>query len=230
MGGVRSLFSHSLKRYIYVRPNSTDILLLITFFCKYCDNHGGMEYKIDFSNKLEKVEYIIDAGANIGLFTLIYSVKYPNAKIIAIEPESGNYKLLLKNTEDMENVICLKGGVWSKNVAIDILETSDKREWGFIAQECLTPTGSEIEGISIKTIVDRFRMPRIDILKMDIEGSEYEVFSGNYEEWLHLTQALIIETHEWIKPGCEKLISDVMRIEGFEFEKNGENCVYFRTN
>lgn len=213
-----------------MRPNSTDIFLLITFFCKYCDNHGGIEYKIDFSNKLEKVEYIIDAGANIGLFTLIYSVKYPDAKIIAIEPESENYKMLLKNTEDIENVICLKGGVWSKNVAIDISVTSDKREWGFMVQECLTQTGSEIEGISIKTIVDRFQIPRIDILKMDIEGAEYEVFSENYEEWLQLTQSLIIETHEWLKPGCEKLISNVMRIAGFAFEKNGENYVYFRKN
>lgn len=227
-GGVRRIFSHTLKRYIYIRPNSTDILLLITFFCKYCDDHGGMEYKIDFSNKVKKIEYIIDAGANIGLFTLIYSVKYPNAKIIAIEPESENYELLLRNTEDIENVVCLKGGVWNKDTTINILETYDKKEWGFIVQECTIPNGNEIKGISIATIIKRFKIPHIDILKMDIEGSEYEVFSENYKEWLQVTQSLIIEMHEWIKPGCEKIISDVMELEGFEFEKNGENRVYYR--
>lgn len=134
-------------------------------------------------------------GANIGLFTLIYSDKFFNSKIIVTELDSENYKLLLKNTEGIVIVTCLKG-VWNKDTEIETLETSEKTEWGYMVRECLVPIISEIKGISVDTIMKRFKIPRIDIFKMDIEGSEYEVFSKKYKEWLPLTQTLIIEIHD----------------------------------
>lgn len=75
------------NKYIYLRKSTTDFFVFSQVFLY-------KEYHIDLSNFSPNI--IIDAGAHVGFTTLFYKEKYPNTKIICVEPESSNFTALKK--------------------------------------------------------------------------------------------------------------------------------------
>ena len=66
----------------------------------------------------------------------------------------------------------------------------------------------------------------IDILKLDIEGAEGELFRGD-TGWLAHTRMVVLELHERYAPGCTELVRSVMQARRFEqVAGRGENVVY----
>ncbi len=220
---------NSLGRDVYIRPFTTDFDLIGDFFLNGAiSRESKYQYDINFSDKLKKpAKYVIDAGANIGLFSVLYKKKFCGATIAAIEPEQGNYRLLLKNIKNLNGVKALRGGVWSKKCFLKINE-SKTGAWGFTVSEC-EQKDSDIFAFSIPDIMKKYKFPYIDILKMDIEGSEMEVFQDEKcLEWLKLVKVLIIETHDDKAAGCEGVVMDRMKLSGYVYEKAGEDFVFYR--
>jgi FkbM family methyltransferase len=180
---------------IYVRNGTTDVLL-------YKSIIENAEY--DFVAEKEP-KIIIDAGANIGLASVFFANKYPNAKIIAIEPEEFNFEILEKNTEPYSNIYAVKAALWNSICELDLFGGYD--DWGFrlemdkkesrMQKQHLTKT------VTIEKIMEDFNIDKIDILKIDIEGSEKEVFNSS-SAWIDKVNSIIVELHESIKKGCNK--------------------------
>lgn len=225
--------SRTLDDGIYVRPGTTDITLLECFFINTRSGIPGYDaeqYNIDFTNKLHKsVEYIIDAGANIGLFSLLYKQKFPKSKIIAIEPEDDNYSLLQMNISGKNDIYALRGGVWDKQCRLKV-EDGHTGNWGYMVKETDSDDDDNIPAFSIINIIELFSIPHIDILKMDIEGSEYQVFSDDScETWLSKVGCLIIETHDdKVNLPCKRTVHKRMTDLGFIVEEYGEDRVYYK--
>lgn len=57
----------------------------------------------------------------VGLGTLFFNMKFPEAKIISLEPEGSNYELLCKNTKNLENIFPIKAGLWSKECMLKVI-------------------------------------------------------------------------------------------------------------
>lgn len=118
--------------------------------------------------KLNDRENIIDLGAYDG-DTIREFLQASNGRydyISALEPNEKNFKKLLKNTEDMENISCLNMGAWNKK---DTLIFSNKQ--GRNAR-------LSSEGMGIKVIdIDSLELPA-SFIKMDIEGSELKALEG----------------------------------------------------
>ena len=66
----------------------------------------------------------------------------------------------------------------------------------------------------------------LDLLNLDIEGSEMSVFESGYEEWLPKVKLLIIELHERMRPGCTAVFEKAINQYHFERSISGENLVY----
>ena len=66
----------------------------------------------------------------------------------------------------------------------------------------------------------------IDILKLDIEGSEKEVFSAGFENWMPKTKVIIIELHDAMKPGCSRAVFAAVNKYNFSFNIKGENIIF----
>lgn len=226
---VKSVYCRNLGKRVYIRVGSTDVILIVLMFCVDCDADGRREYDIDLGSS--RIEYIIDAGSNIGLFSLLYAKKYPDAKIICIEPDEDNFRILSMNVSNNKNIILLNKGLWSSMTNLEIVDR-DAESWGFVVKE-VTGEGQKpelgLQAVTIFAIMEEYQFPRIDILKLDIEGSEYEVFSESCNEWINNVNMIFIEIHGDIITGCDQRVTDVMRQYGFvEQKRNGENRIFFR--
>lgn len=203
-----------LRHKVYLRTHTSDYLVFSQIFIEN-------QYQIALKNT---PEVIIDCGANIGLASVYFANKYPNAKIIAIEPEASNFTLLKKNTENYPNVICLNCGIWSRKTRLSIEDTGDGL-WAMVTHETDDDTNGKntINAYSLTDIMSEYSLTHIDILKMDIEGSEKKVFSENYSQWLDKTRLIIIEFHDRMFAGTAKTFFEAIRNYDYRLETKGEN-------
>lgn len=205
----------------YLRTGSSDLATFDQIFLK-------KEY--DF-NVTTPPNIIVDAGANIGLASLYFSNKFPNTRIIAIEPEESNFELLKINVKPYQNIIPIKAALWHEDKMINLVDPN-LGKWGFITQaqdtnqESFGDTVHDVRGMTVDTMMREQGIEHIDILKMDIEGSEREVFRDP-SPWIRKIDALIIELHERLKVGCNR--SFYNGTNGFDDEwHQGENIYLVR--
>jgi FkbM family methyltransferase len=170
---------------------------------------------------------IIDGGANIGCATLWFRKKYPEAQIIAIEPEESNFKILEENTKKLDQVKIIKAGIWNKNTTLKI-DNPGLGKWGFETKEADSSDKNSLTAITIDKILADSGCKEIDILKLDIEGSEKEVFESGYENWLDKTKVIIIELHERMREGSEKSFYSAIAKYNFEKKRHGENIIMIK--
>ncbi|MBK9249843.1 MAG: FkbM family methyltransferase [Ignavibacteria bacterium] len=208
-------FKHKeFKHPIFLRNNSSDIP---TFGQILIDR--DYDFEIDFTPNI-----IIDLGANIGLAALYFKNKFPTANIVCVEPEQSNFKLLQMNTSQYDNVVCLNNGIWNKNTNL-IIEDSKSGFWGFMVRETTEITANSIQAISINEIMSQLNIEFIDILKIDIEGSEKELFETNYEEWMPKVKIIIIELHDRMRAGSAKSFFKALVQYNFSLTMRGENII-----
>jgi FkbM family methyltransferase len=174
---------------------------------------------------------ILDAGANIGLASIYFANRYPNAKIISVEPEDTNFQLLEKNTAGYPNILPLKAALWHKNEKISLKDPGIGK-WGYITEspESLAGTAGEfchmVDGKTVRSIMETYGLRQINIFKVDIEGSEKEVFSDS-SDWIDQVQSIIVELHDRVKQGCSR--SFYNGTNGFDDEWiQGENVYLSR--
>jgi FkbM family methyltransferase len=209
--GETNVFLRMLNRHVTIRPGTSDLRCLGKVFVDY-------EYVIPFETN---PRLIVDAGANIGLATLYFSGKFPGAKIIAIEPEQSNYDLLVRNCSGMANVTLWHAAVWNRDTSLQITNP-DAEKWAFTVTPG-RPNGSGIKALTIPQILAQSGHDTIDILKLDIEGAERELFRDGCEEWLPRVKIMIIELHDRYAPGCSRTVYSKLCQVPFRQESRGEN-------
>jgi len=172
---------------------------------------------------------IIDAGAYTGFSTLYFANKYPNAKIIAVEPEKSNFDILVKHTNNFKNIIRLKAGLWSSRALLKIVDKGTDK-WSFEVDEVAEGNKFDIHGVTIGDLLEMSGCEKIDILKIDIEGSEKELFSNNYESWLPKVNIIVIELHDFMTQGCSSAFYSAIKKQDWHEYTKGEKVVLVRKN
>jgi hypothetical protein len=76
----------------------------------------------------------------------------------------------------------------------------------------------------------QYNLQVIDILKIDIEGSEKEVFEHGSERWLNATNCVITELHDNLKPGTSKVFFTAMGRFNWNTIIKGENIICIKEN
>lgn len=176
--------------------------------------HGLNEIFIDecYKIKLGSNPYIIDCGGNIGLSVLYFRSIYPQASIITFEPDRQNRLLLEKNVQSfgLSNVSIQPQAVWNENGTLQFAG-----EGGLASMISHLPDDHtyRVESIRLETFIDR----RVDLLKLDIEGAEYEVVKDILPK-LHLIDNIFIEYHSTFEER-HKLVEmlDIVQKAGFLF-------------
>lgn len=205
----------TLKKYgkIYLRKNSSDIGIFNQIFI-------DKEYDIKLSFE---PRCIVDCGANIGLTSLFFAVKYPLATIFSFEPEAENFKILKTNTQLFPKIIPVNKAIWSKDGVISLVKSNS-----FDSHSVIEPVRNSdtVDSITVKSILDEYSLPGIDVLKMDIEGGEKEIFEAETQSWLPKIKVLIIELHDRMKPGCSMSLFNTLRGYNYSMSIKGELLIF----
>jgi FkbM family methyltransferase len=153
--------------------------------------HGLKEIFVDeiYKQKLPSNPYIIDCGANIGLSVIYMKKLYPDATIIAFEPDERNFELLKSNIGNFgfEQIEIRREAVWIENTILQFASEG--------SMSSRINNDNSDNTIPVKTIRlrDYINKP-IDFLKIDIEGAEYQVMN-DISGQLHFVNHLFLEYH-----------------------------------
>ena len=157
--------------------------------------------------------FIVDAGANVGFSALRFQREFPGATIVGLEPEPRNIIQFKKNCGPYSNIVLDEGALWSINTRLRI-RSLDADQDGFQVEES---EHGDVEAISVDEVMRRHHLPRIDLLKVDIEGSEKVVFSHpDAKYWLRSIGMIMVETHDRFEAGCTEAVENALAA-GFDF-------------
>lgn len=192
------LSGDGIEKPVFLRDKTDDAVMFRQIF-------EDREY--DFSCRFSP-ECIVDLGANIGLASIYFANRFPKARMIAVEPEKSNFSLLKKNLRHYANVRSIHAAAWSENTILRVVDPEGAQrgcKCGFQTVDT-DPEGRtaihNVRGMTVDTLMKENGLEYIDILKIDIEGAEKEIFE-DASRWIDSVGLLIIELHERFKPGCE---------------------------
>lgn len=212
---VDSVKVKSIRHPFHLRKKTSDIP---TFYQVFLFQEYHIPLK--FTPKI-----IVDGGANIGLFALKMKNDFPDASIICVEPDSENVAVLAKNIAPYKDIQIEQSGLWNKDTKLLIHDKYNAGKWGMVVEE--DPENGVVPAISIDSLMKKYNLDYIDVLKIDIETSEKQLFSENYETWLPKVRTVIVELHDWIEPGCSKPFFMAINnaFSNYTFACKGENVI-----
>jgi FkbM family methyltransferase len=144
------------------------------------------------------IKFAVDAGCHVGAFTKLVKLLWPEAKVLAIDPSPVNASVFAKNTQGLDGIY------WYQKAAVDsdesfvhmtnaqdtgsgyIVETVDRlRDPSHRAKKRTT---FEVQATRISKLLTEHQFPYIDILKVDTEGAEAEIFRDlRRSQWIKKT-------------------------------------------
>ncbi|EKD29072.1 MAG: methyltransferase FkbM family [uncultured bacterium] len=136
---------------------------------------------------------IIDCGANIGLSTIYFKMKYPDSYIYAFEPDIKIFSVLKKNIEkfNFNNVQLINKALWSSESSMFFME--EGADAGRIVELEPNKTRQKVETVRLRNYLEK----PINLLKIDIEGAETEVLI-DCKDLLYNVNNIFVEYHSFI--------------------------------
>src|ERR1039458_7910 len=169
---------------------------------------------------------ILDLGANVGYSSAYFLSCFPTATVVAVEPDPDNFELCRKNLAPYgDRVHVVLGAVWSKRSRLVLSRGTfrDGREWATQVRESEgTHDEAAIEGWDIPSLVELTGGEQIDLLKVDIERSELNVFGANSSSWLPKVRNICIELHG---ADCREVFLHALRDFEYDLGCSGELTV-----
>ena len=179
------------------------------------------------SKPANKVRTVIDAGANIGVSTRVLAERFPHASIIAVEIEDENFALLEKNTRCLDRIDLVQAALWGEDCDLVLEDGQDGENWSFRAVRGSgydgRPTSRSVTGLRVSTLMDRFDLRKVDVMKIDIEGGEFEVFQ-DADHWIDRVDAILIELHDHLRPGASDGVKRVMETFPVQWREGELTC------
>lgn len=126
---------------------------------------------------------IFDVGANIGATSILLANSYPNATIYAFEPEPENFSLLTENIKAYPNVKIFNCALGDRTGIRNLLASEDDLNFGgysFYDEGSDPEKKITVEVQSIRNFCKHHEIEKIDLMKIDTEGSEHEILGALY--------------------------------------------------
>ncbi len=201
---------------IFLRPGTSDASMFRQVFL-------DEEYRMPF---VVRPTLIVDGGANVGLATRYFRRIYPQARVVAVEPEASNVALLRKNTAHDAQVRVVHAALWPHPTRL-IIQNPDESKSTFQVGEAPPGALQDVGAVTIAQILDEAAPDEIVLLKLDVEGAEKEIFTDS-TSWLERVAVIAVELHDRFKPGCSEALFAALESCRFEKYQRGENIILRR--
>lgn len=199
-------FRHkALNRLIYLRSSSSDIEVFEQVFIAN-----------EFDIALDSPALIVDGGANCGLSAVYFATRFPTSKILAVEPSAENCAICRRNTAGLD-VEVIQTAIWSSSTRLKIENPTDQA-WSF---HCVEAAEDDPNGFAAVDMQSLLSGRRCDLVKLDIEGAEVEIF--RHPDWLKDVSAIVVEIHSEEADGLIRTAC-----HGWDIRRSGEKFLLTR--
>lgn len=199
-----------------IRANTSD-RLIISEVWELREYNGSSDLAI-------KPDYrVVVIGAQIGVYTVLAAKKAYRGKVYSYEPFPESFALLKENValNHLKNVLVFNTAV-SGTSGKKILYVSQSNTG---AHSLFPDPGKrrvEVKTITLDKLISDNKLKAIDLLKIDVEGSEYEIILNSSKNTLARIKRIIMEYHDHIVPGMRHtMIMEKLGQAGFEVKDKG---------
>ena len=186
-------------RQVFYRPGTSDRGLVYEILIR---KPHKAEYHVDAR---VKPEIIVDIGANIGITSVWLNHQFPNAKIYCFEPMQDNFEILQKNIAGIANIQAFNFGLGNIDGELDVFSNVDaNNRGGFSIYQrdddpdnlgTKTSAAGKIKIRKAGEALAELGIGKIDLLKIDTEGAEYDILTSIPESFLQNCQWVMGELH-----------------------------------
>jgi FkbM family methyltransferase len=168
-------------------------------------------------------DVIVDIGAQIGAFSVFASQKAPLGHVYSYEPIPENFQLLKENISinKLKNVTCCQRAVLS-TTGDEMMYVEKFNSGGHSKYQRRNNSAIKIKSVTLKDIFETNKINRINLLKIDVEGSEYEIILETQKKYLDKIDKIIMEYHDYYQHGhtYHKLV-EKLELSGFKVSTGG---------
>lgn len=205
---------------MFLREASSDFAVYSSSI--WCGDYSGLDELLH--GKEESIRFCVDAGSNIGTTSISLAEKFPGATIVSLEADQCNFAICSANIAESHhpNISCIHAALWGCHE--DLYLNSSGREWAHQVQQADSTFNSHhVRAITVPDLLEMSPNGIIDVLKIDIEGGEENLFLGSTtadpREWLSRVRYIAIEIHG---PRLDQQIKPLLRSAGFSLFQTGE--------
>jgi len=191
--------------------------------CRILDSGGLLSVHVDRDYDIagldwSKTRTIVDVGAHVGSFTVWASRRSPEARLLSVEPNPETFELLLQNIhdnglEDRVTAVNAAVGATTGTAALELMEHSLGTRLARGGDGQVTVKVHELDHLLGEAGIDE-----VDMLKMDCEGLEYDVFSSMNPHRLKRIHAIACEYHP--EPGRNvSELDSILRSAAFRVQR-----------
>lgn len=211
---IYPVFWEGLPFPIYLRRGTSD-------WANFSQIFVSEDYDLPLTHAVEQV---VDLGSYIGLSAVYFANRYPEARIVCLEPSRDNFQLLQLNTRCYRQIECRNAAIWSHACTLSLL-TQTGGDWGNQFGE---DRDGEVPALGLQDVITLHALSRLDLLKVDIEGAEKQLFEANFERFVPMIGAITCELHDHFVPGCSDAYVRLFRQNEFREEQSGEYQCFIR--
>jgi FkbM family methyltransferase len=173
---------------------------------------------------------VMDIGAGIGDYAIHAAYGKPNVQVYAFEPFPGSFSLLRKNLalNKISHVHAFQQAVWRKTgqLHLDIasgepLQFSSHNPDSRVEND----QGLSVDAVSLDSVLSKLNLSRLDLLKMDCEGAEYEILFNTPSAKFQMIDRIIMEYHDLDGQHSHPVLIDFLERQGYQVTCH-ENIVH----
>ena len=193
-----------------IRVKSTDLMQLTTIWLTREYEAPGFEIKEN--------DTIIDVGGHIGLFMLFCEQFCRKGKIYCFEPALDNYRIFSDNVKlnNLENIHSFNMAISKQDGNVPLYLNDDSSGHSIFLKNS---NYIQVESITLQKVFELNNIKKCNLLKLDCEGSEYEIINSLPDSYFSMIDKMIIEYH-FAKKYPKLLTELIKKLELMSFSIN----------
>ncbi len=227
---------------LLIRENTHDWIIVWEIFVN--ETYGSADGHLSVLRDIREDDIVVDIGAHIGIFTIYAARKAMNGRVLAFEPDAENYGMLTRNlalNPQLGHISAFNQAIWSSEGKRNLFRADgywsgghslfenwmDDYSAGEGVEEQVDQTGAatiEVECTTLPRLMEANGLDRIDFLKVDCEGSEYEILLNLPEEELRKIKSMSLEYHA-VEGYTGQNLADRLADSGYAIEMVGSELI-----
>jgi len=178
-----------------VRPKTADRDIVLEVWRRRCYTPEGFEIKPE--------DTVVDIGAHIGVFAVFAAHHAKNGRVVAVEPFEENFQMLRRNIElnSATNTVALNKAVSDRRGKKDLFLSNANTGGHSFIRDFGRSSGEDCRSCAVETLpladlLKEHGIKRVDFLKVDCEGAEYEILYSCSKETLASVSKISMEYHD----------------------------------